>query len=401
MLNLITKYGEVKIMTLQIEEEAEKSLRQLTDQPFTEGKRFVIMPDVHAGKGCVIGFTGDFGEYAIPNIVGVDIGCGMYVVELGKIDLDLPALDTFIKENIPHGRDVNDGYENQSILQNIQSLKCHRDLKDVKRIVESAGSLGGGNHFIEIDQDDNGNKYLVIHSGSRNLGKQVAEHYQDLAYKTLYSTEKDIANLIAQYKAEGRHTEINDAIKNFKKNTVNLPPKDLCYLTDANKDDYIHDMRITQSFAALNRRLIAEKIVAFIKKDIYQLTSWNCTHNYIGDDGITRKGAVSARKDEKVIIPISMKDGCIIGTGKGSAEWNYSAPHGAGRKMSRRKARETISVDKFDKTMTGIFTTTANESTIDEHPDAYKSIEEITSYIDDTVKIEKIIKPIYNFKASE
>lgn len=330
--------------------------------------------------------------------------CGMLVVSLGKTDINFKALDNAIRKRVPSGRNVHD--ESQAEFDELKSLYCYKNLKDIGRIERSIGTLGGGNHFIEVDTDDNGVKYLVIHSGSRNLGKQVAEYYQSIAVETMQG--KDQLNemqdhLISEYKASGRSKEIQKAIKEMKQKFSPNPlgiPKELCYLTGENREKYLHDMRICQHFAVENRKQIAEAILDEMR--MVSLSRFETIHNYIEfGTNMVRKGAISARAGQRLLIPINMRDGCIIGIGKGNADWNCSAPHGAGRLMSRSKAKEVISLDEFEKSMDGIYTTSVCQSTIDESPMAYKSIDEIVNNISDTVEIEKIIKPIYNFKASE
>ena len=394
---------DLKIFTKNIEHEAVEQIGILLKQPAFAECKVRIMPDVHAGKGCVIGFTADLGNKVIPNIVGVDIGCGMLTVELGNIDIDFDKLDQAIRKRVPSGRNVHEG--RIARFKKLQNLYCYRNLKDTRRFERSIGTLGGGNHFIEIDIDDDGNKYLIIHSGSRNLGKQVAEYYQNLAIELMQGKDKLYEKqnkLIAEYKAQGRRKEIQQAIKelhkNFNPNPLNIP-KELCFLHDTYRTEYLVDMVICQEFASLNRMTIAESILDEMK--------WNCIggfetiHNYIDlESNIVRKGAISAKDKEKVLIPINMRDGCIIGYGKGNDDWNCSAPHGAGRIMSRSKAKETVSLEEFEKSMDGIYTTSVNESTIDESPMVYKPMDEIVENIKDTVDIYKIIKPVYNFKAS-
>jgi RNA-splicing ligase RtcB len=395
----------LKIFTDLIEEEAVNQIHTLMNQPAFSNCKIRIMPDVHAGKGCVIGFTADLGNKVIPNIVGVDIGCGMYVVELGDRDIDLQKLDSVIKNYVPCGKNVHDG--RIARFPKLQALNCYRELKDTKRIERSIGTLGGGNHFIEIDIDENGTKYLVIHSGSRNLGKQVAEYYQTLAVELMQGKDelyKKQQEIIDTYKAEGRKQEIQSAIKelhrNYKPGTLNIP-KELCYLEGEYRDKYLHDMLICQEYASLNRMYIAN--IIFEKMGIrFTGYSFETIHNYIDmDSNIVRKGAISARKNELLLIPINMRDGCILGVGKGNEDWNFSAPHGAGRLMSRTKAKENLNVSEFKETMSGIYSTTVGVDTLDESPMAYKPIESIVDNIKDTVEIKKILKPIYNFKAGE
>lgn len=395
--------SDVKIFTNNIEPEALNQIYTLVKQPAFKDCKVRIMPDVHAGKGCVIGFTADLGDKVIPNIVGVDIGCGMLTVGLGYVSLDLEALDKAIRKVVPSGRNVR---ESRGVSFPLQDLFCYRELKDTKRLERSIGTLGGGNHFIEVDIGENGYKYLVIHTGSRNLGKQVAEYYQNLAVEIMQGKdelyEKQEA-LIAEYKAAGRRSEIQGAIKElhrrFNPNPLGIP-KELCYLTGKYREMYLHDMRICQDFAVSNRKEIARAILE--EMDLKALDSFETIHNYIDlDTNIVRKGAIAAYTDKRVLIPLNMRDGCIIGVGKGNEDWNYSAPHGAGRIMSRSRAKEVVNLDEFKKSMDGIYTTSVDASTIDEAPQVYKPAEEIVSNISDTVEIIEIIKPIYNFKASE
>lgn len=396
----------LKIFTRNIEDAALNQINELLEQDAFKDAKVRIMPDVHAGKGCVIGFTGDLGDKVIPNIVGVDIGCGMLCVELGKVDIDLEELDSVIREYVPSGRNVHpDGYNNLYF----NDLECFSKLNNKDGWLErSLGTLGGGNHFIEVDEDDDGNKYLVIHTGSRNLGKQVAEIYQEKAIKYCSYDEEmkqEKENIIREYKESGREKEIQNKLIEISKKYEGKTklPKDLCYLEGKDREDYLHDMKICQRFAVCNRCFIANKILynmGFGGKDRFM--NFETIHNYISfDDNIIRKGAISARKGERVLIPINMRDGCIIGIGKGNDDWNQSAPHGAGRIMSRAKAKEILRLKDFENSMEGIYTTSVCEDTIDESPMAYKTMYDIIRYIDDTVEIEKIIKPIYNFKAKE
>ena len=364
-----------------------------------------IMPDVHAGKGCVIGFTADLGEKVIPNIVGVDIGCGMLTAEIGKIDIDFEKLDNIIRKNIPFGRTVRD-YEVS--FPEMEQLHCKDSLKNMNWLKCSLGTLGGGNHFIEVDEDSDGVKYLVIHTGSRNLGKQVAEIYQQIAIESMQGVPKlkeESDRLIEEYKRNGRQKEIQKALSELKRkwkpDKLNIP-KELCYLTDENRDNYLHDMKICQKFALTNRQMIKDIIFDGMRWKMNDVDMFQTIHNYIDHEtNIVRKGAISARAGEKVLIPINMRDGCIIGIGKGNDDWNQSAPQGAGRIMSRSKAKEMVSLEEFRQSMDGIYTTSVNVSTLDESPMVYKPIDEIISNIKDTVDILKIIKPIYNFKAAE
>ena len=400
--------SDLKIFTNNIEQEAVDQIELLLAQDAFKDCKVRIMPDVHAGKGCVIGFTADLGEKVIPNIVGVDIGCGMLCVSLGQTDIDFEKLDNVIRSYVPSGRDVHEGRIIR--FDELQELKCYRELRDTKRLERSIGTLGGGNHFIEVDVAEDGYKYLVIHTGSRNLGKQVADYYQNLAFELMSGKDKlyeEQDRLIKEYKSAGRKSEIQSAIaelhRNFKAVNPNIP-KDLCYLEDKYREDYLHDMRICQKFAYINRVMIAQIICNHMGwgVDADMPDYFECIHNYIDhDSNIVRKGAISAKYGEKVLIPINMRDGCIIGTGKGNEDWNCSAPHGAGRVMSRTKAKELVSLEEFEKSMDGIYTTSVNQSTIDESPMAYKTLDEIVENIKDTVDVLAIIKPVYNFKASE
>ena len=394
---------DLKIFTDNIEDEAKSQINTLLSQDAFKDCKVRIMPDVHAEKGCVIGFTANLGDKVIPNLIGVDIGCGVRVAELGKIDIDFEKLDTLIRERIPSGRNVRtDCGEYIPLL----GLHCKSALKNIEWINNSLGTLGGGNHFIEVDADDEDNKYLVVHTGSRNLGKQVAEYYQALAISTLSGSdeyEKKRVKLIKEYKKSGRQNEISQALADLKSEQRKAHPTipaDLCYLVGDQREQYLHDMRICQEFAIENRSRIVWEIVSGM--------GWNAdnifesVHNYLDlKNNIIRKGAISAKKKEQLIIPINMRDGSIIGFGKGNKDWNESAPHGAGRIMSRMKARETLGVDEYKQSMRGIYTTSVSEATIDEAPMAYKPIDEILKNIEPTVTIEKIIRPVYNFKAVE
>ena len=397
--------ADLKIFTENIEPEALNQIYTLINQPAFSNCKIRIMPDVHAGAGCVIGFTADLGDKVIPNIVGVDIGCGMLTTNLGNIDINFGKLDDVIRRCVPSGKNVHEA-ENPIVNDIIDKLYCKNELKNKEWLKKSCGTLGGGNHFIEVDTDSNGNKYLVIHSGSRNIGKQVAEIYQqmaidDISGKSNFKEESE--KLIAEYKKNGKEREISNAIKelkqSYKKDGPKIP-KDLSYLVGEHREMYLHDMKLCQEFADTNRKTMRNIICIHMGWKIEE--TFQTIHNYIEHDtNIVRKGAISARKGEKLLIPINMRDGCIIGIGKGNIDWNQSAPHGAGRIMSRSKAKEEISIEEFEKSMQGIYTTSVNQSTIDESPMAYKSMDEIVENIKDTVEIKKIVKPVYNFKASE
>lgn len=406
MIELEGKYNSAKVFTDNIDNETISQVINLLSQDFIQGAKVRIMPDCHAGKGCVIGFTANLGDKVIPNLVGVDIGCGMLTVKLGRVDIDFKELDKVIRDNIPSGRNVNEGREVR--FPELQDLYCHRELKDTKRIERSLKSLGGGNHFVEVNIDKSGEKYLVIHSGSRNLGKQVAEHYQDLAIEMCSGREdyyKERESIIRTYKDEGRRKEIQQALKDLDKRYKAAEPKyskDLCYLTGEYKDRYLHDMKICQEYAALNRDSMADAILkSMFGRGLEDFNHFHTVHNYIDfEDNIIRKGSIAAYKGQEVLIPINMRDGSILAIGKGNPDWNYSAPHGAGRLMSRGKAKDNITFKEFKDSMEGIFSTSVLESTIDEAPMAYKSMEEIIKNIQDSVDIVEILKPIYNFKAN-
>lgn len=392
----------LKIFTKNIEKEAINQINELLKQETFKNSKVRIMPDVHAGKGCVIGFTGNLGDKVIPNIVGVDIGCGMLCVELGNIDLDLERLDKIIRQYVPSGRNIHEFVKMPFFIGN---LKCYKELKEIDWLNNSLGTLGGGNHFIEIDVDENDNKYLVIHTGSRNLGKQVAEIYQEKAIKYCsYEDEmkEEKQKIIKEYKVLGKEKDIQNKLIEISKKYAGKTklPKDLCYLEGKLREDYLHDMKICQEFAVENRKEIVFIIMS--KMNLDYIDCFETIHNYISfEDNIVRKGAISAKKGEKVLIPMNMRDGCIIGIGKGNDDWNCSAPHGAGRIMSRMQAKETFNLDEYKESMKNIYTTSVNENTIDEAPFVYKPMQEIIDNIGDTVDIIKIIKPIYNFKANE
>ena len=398
MIELQGKYAEAKIFTNIVDNESISQVIELLNQPYISGSRVRMMPDIHAGAGCTIGTTMTISDKICPNLVGVDIGCGMYAVNLGQVDIDMEQMDA-AAHFIPSGMNVWEGRkEHFDLLE----LRCYRELKDSKRLERSLGTLGGGNHFIEIDQSTDGIKFLVIHSGSRNLGKQVAEYYQRLAIdlnkgKEEYFAKRDA--LIAEYKATGRRTEIQAALKELRWNARETTlPEGLCFVYGQYMEDYLHDVKICQRFACRSRELMAEIILQWLGLEAVE--AFHTIHNYIDtDEMILRKGAIAAHKGEKVLIPINMRDGSLICTGKGNEDWNFSAPHGAGRLMSRREAKETFTVSEFKKQMNGIYTTSVGQSTLDECPMAYKSMNDIVNNISPTVSIDSIIKPIYNFKA--
>lgn len=382
-----------------IEDEAVEQIRRMCDYEFTEGSRIRIMPDVHAGKGCTIGTTMTVTDKAVPNIVGVDIGCGMYTVCLGRPEINFERIDEAC-HYIPSGMDVWEGRPEHFDLTDLRSFRA---LKESRRLERSVGTLGGGNHFIELDRASDGTVYLVIHSGSRNLGKQVAEHYQKLAVelnkgKEEYFAQKDA--LIAEYKATGRRTEIQAALKALHWNSHEATiPEDLCFVYGQYLEDYLHDVEICQRFARRNRELMSEIILD--RCGLTGTDGFHTIHNYIDtNEMILRKGAIAAHEGEKVLIPINMRDGSVLATGRGNPEWNYSAPHGAGRIMSRTTARNSLDLNEYRKAMEGIYTTSVNEQTIDEAPMAYKSLDDIIDVIRETVDVIEVLKPIYNFKAN-
>ena len=383
-----------------IEDTAREQIRRMCNYEFTADSKIRIMPDVHAGKGCTIGTTMTVTDKAVPNIVGVDIGCGMYAVKLETDSLDFEKIDE-AAHYIPSRRNVWDCKQEKFDLT---ELHCYRQLKETRRIEKSLGTLGGGNHFIEIDKSSDGTFYLVIHTGSRNLGKQVAEIYQHLAIDLAKGKDKFFQqkeNIIEVYKSLGRKKEIQSKLKELEKEYRGRKasmPDDLCYVYGKYFHQYLHDMELCQTFARRNRELIAKILLG--KAGISYSEAFHTVHNYI-DVGelIIRKGAIAAHKDEKVLIPINMRDGSVLAVGKGNADWNFSAPHGAGRIMSRGTAKEQLSMEDYKNSMEGIYTTSISEGTLDESPQAYKSLDDIIDVIGDTVDIIEVMKPVYNFKA--
>ena len=383
-----------------VEDEAIEQIRRMCDYPMTEGSKIRIMPDVHSGKGCTIGTTMTIKDRVVPNVVGVDIGCGMYTVCLGKDEIDFAKVDE-VAHFIPSGGNV---WEGRIERFDLTKLKCYRKLKDTRRLERSLGTLGGGNHFIEIDEASDGNKYLIIHSGSRNLGKQVADYYQNLAIdldKGLETYFMAREELIKTYKEQGRRKEIQQALKELEKTRYkNEPqnPEDLCYLYGKYMEDYLFDVEICQNFAKRNREKMAEIILE--RTGMTGNDAFHTVHNYINtEEMILRKGSIAAHKGEKVLIPINMRDGSVLAVGKGNPEWNYSAPHGAGRIMSRTMAKENLSMEEYAASMTDVYTTSVSEATLDEAPMAYKSLDDIIDVIKESVEIIEVMKPVYNFKA--
>ena len=383
-----------------IEEEAVEQIRRMCDYEFTEGASIRIMPDVHWGKGCTIGTTMTVRDKVVPNLVGVDIGCGMYTVDLGKGEIDLMRFDE-AAHFVPSGRNLWDGRQERFDLT---ALRCYRALKDTKRIARSLGTLGGGNHFIEIDRSADGTHYLVIHTGSRNLGKQIAEYYQNIAIDLSHGKDELFRardELIRRYKAEGRRGELQEALKElnraFQAKAAEIPA-DLAFLYGSYLEDYLHDIEICQDFARRNREVLARVLLE--RTGLTAGDAFHTIHNYIDtEERILRKGAIAAHAGERVLIPINMRDGSILAVGRGEPDWNYSAPHGAGRLMSRTAAKENLSMDEFRNTMVDVYTTAVNENTLDEAPMAYKSLADIIDVIEDSVDVIEVLKPIYNFKA--
>jgi tRNA-splicing ligase RtcB len=365
MIEIQGKYNTAKVFTDNVESTAISQIINLLNQPFVDGANIRIMSDVHAGAGCVIGFTADLRDMVIPNLIGVDIGCGMLVTDITDLNIDIQELDKFIHAEIPAGFSIHE--RSKTKYNEYVYMFCFDKLYKNERFGLAIGTLGGGNHFIEVDHSDKtGKNYLVIHTGSRNMGKQVADYYQKIAI------EKQGSDY----------------------------PKDLCFVTGDDMQDYLHDMAICQRYAVENRKKIANLILENFDKKLDKLDNFTTVHNYINfEDNIMRKGAVSAKLGERLIIPMNMRDGSLLCVGKGNADWNFSAPHGAGRIMSRGQAKRSISLDEYKESMDGIYTTCVTQGTIDESPMAYKPMEEIISNIGDTVEIIDIIKPVYNFKA--
>lgn len=404
MIELQGKYNKCKVFTNNIDNETISQLINLLNQEFVKDSQIRIMPDTHAGKGCVIGTTITITDKIVPNLVGVDIGCGMLAIKLKDKNIDLPNLDSVIRRYIPSGFNIHDSAIADSHAADIIAQV------DVDKAYKSLGTLGGGNHFIEVDIDKDGNYWLVIHTGSRHLGIEVCDYYQNLAYENLKLKEHNgktlnelTKELVRTYTNAGRQKEISNALAklraDYKETHISIP-FELAYLEGQTMDNYLHDMKLTQEHARINRETIALQIIKHAK--LTPIESFDTIHNYIDTDNmILRKGSISAQAGERVIIPLNMRDGSLVCTGKGNPDWNYSAPHGAGRILSRSKAKDTVSMDAYRESMKGIYTTSVNTGTIDESPFVYKPAEEIIENIKDTVEIIDAIKPIYNFKASE
>lgn len=391
MIELTGKFNTAKVFTDIVDEAAISQIITLLNQEFIAGSKVRIMPDVHAGAGCTIGTTMTVADKTVPNLVGVDIGCGVLTVPIyTEPKLDLTKLDRVIREYIPSGFNIHEKVQFEH-----HQLEALRAPVDIERANRSVGTLGGGNHFIEIDEDTRGYRYLLIHSGSRHLGLEIAKYYQEEAIKQLRNG--NAREIIDRLRAQGRLTEIEAAVQKVKAKG-NGVPSELAYVSEQLFDDYIHDMKIAQNFARINREVIMWEIM--IHLPIATGSTFHTVHNYIDTENlILRKGAVSAQKGEKLIIPINMRDGSLLCVGKGNPDWNYSAPHGAGRLFSRAKAKEVFSVDDFAAEMKGVFTTSVGQATLDECPMAYKRMEDIAGNIGDTVEVVERLLPIYNFKA--
>lgn len=393
------KYGEAKIFTDLVDQNALDQVKLLLDQPFTAGEKIRFQPDIHAGAGCVVGTTMTVTDKICPNLIGVDIGCGMLANKLNVRDIDFAKLDKVIREFIPNGMNIREVAHESAKWVEVDDLYC-KNFVDIEYAKKSIGTLGGGNHFIELDKDSEGNVWLVIHSGSRHLGCEVAKYYQKQAIKSLHKLSKEVVKeVVEKMKAEGRHSEIQTVLNSLKTTTEKIPD-DLCYCEGELFEQYVHDMKITQEFAMINRATMAGIILD--KMGWEWVDKFSTIHNYLDiENMIMRKGSVSAQSGERLLIPINMRDGSLICVGKGNADWNYSAPHGAGRIMSRAQAKKQLELTDYQNVMSGIWTTSVNTDTIDEAPMAYKPIESIIENIKDTAEVVDIIKPIYNFKASE
>jgi len=400
MITIKGTHNTALCYTSRLDESAAEQITTVCDQEVFADSKIRIMPDVHAGMGCTIGTTMTITDKIVPGMVGVDIGCGMETVKIAEQNINFAKLDSLIRRGIPSGRDIRKSEHALNDEIDLTALRCVSEVNLV-RARYSIGTLGGGNHFIEVDRNDSGELYLVVHSGSRHIGNEVARWYQDEAYRALSGgSKKQIAETIAALKAEGREREINDIIKQLKNAKTDAIPKDLAYVSGELFDDYIHDMKIIQQFAVLNRKAMAEVILR--EMSLTETERFTTIHNYIDTDTmILRKGAVSAKRGERLLIPINMRDGSLICVGRGNDDWNQSAPHGAGRLMSRTAAFKTLSMDEYTAEMREVFTTSVNKDTLDESPMAYKPIDEIISHIAPTAEIVERVRPVYNFKASE
>lgn len=398
MIELHGKYAQAKVFTDVVDEASISQVINLLNQPYVEGSRIRMMPDIHAGAGCTIGTTMTIGDKVCPNLVGVDIGCGMETVRIREKHIEMLKLDKLIRQEIPSGFGIRSTPHRFIQEVDLSELCCAKHVQ-IGKAELSIGTLGGGNHFIEADKDEDGNIYIVIHSGSRHLGLEIANYYQEAGYKALTTYSKaETQEIIERLKAEGREKEISSQLKKLKKECK--VPKPLAYVEGELLEQYLHDMAIAQEFARLNRKAMMDVIMKGMK--LHAEETFTTIHNYIDvENGILRKGAVSAQAGEKLLIPINMRDGSLICIGKGNEDWNYSAPHGAGRLMSRSEAKERFTVSEFKHEMEGIYSTSVSRSTLDESPMAYKGMQDIVDNIGPTAEIMSIIKPIYNFKAGE
>ena len=400
MVEISGKYNRAICYCEELEEQAREQILSVCNQEAFSGSKIRIMPDVHAGKGCTIGTTMTVTDKIVPGMVGVDIGCGMETVKIAEKEIDFAKLDALIHREIPSGRNVREIPHELNAGIDLYALRC-ADSVNLERARKSIGTLGGGNHFIEVDRGGDKNLYLVVHSGSRHLGCEVAEYYQKQAKQALWGgAHHQIAELIEKLNSEGRFREIESSVRELKKEHKIGMPEELVYVEGRLFDDYLHDMRIIQKFAVLNRRAMTDVIISGM--GFTRVEEFTTIHNYIDmEKMILRKGSVSAKAGEKLLIPINMRDGSLICIGKGNEEWNYSAPHGAGRLISRKKAFNTLSMEQYREQMEGIYTTCVVPDTLDESPMAYKSMEEIIAQIEPTVRIVERVKPVYNFKAAE
>ena len=401
MIEIKGLYNTAICYTPVLEEAAAAQIRAVCDQEAFAASKIRIMPDVHAGMGCTIGTTMTITDKIVPGMVGVDIGCGMETVRLAERDIDLAALDALIYSDVPAGREVRQTIHPLNDEIDLRELRCARKV-NLDRARRSIGSLGGGNHFIEVDRGENGRLFLVVHSGSRYLGTQVCGYYQEEGVRALRgASRRQIDALIREMKEQGRASEIDDTLRRLRQSAGPVDvPRELAWVEGELFDDYIHDMRIVQCFAVLNRKAMTDVILNGL--GLTRVEEFTTIHNYIDTDTmILRKGSVSAKAGEKLLIPINMRDGSLVCVGKGNEEWNCSAPHGAGRLMSRKSARDSLSLEEYRQQMQNVFSTCVNKSTLDESPMAYKPLEEIMEQIGPTAEILERIRPVYNFKASE
>lgn len=400
MLEVTGKHNQAKIFTDVVDQASIAQVIELCNQEFAAGSHIRLMPDIHAGAGCTIGTTMTITDKVVPNLVGVDIGCGMETIRVREGHMELQKLDKLIYEKIPSGFDIRAKAHRYLDQIDLEELCCARHV-DLLRAEKSIGTLGGGNHFIEVDRDDEGQLYVVVHSGSRHLGVEVAKYYQEEGYKALNRTDDgSLQELVAELKVAGRQKEIQKELKRLKNLKRTAVPRQLAYVEGTLFEQYIHDMKLVQRFAELNRQAMIDEIVKGMKLHVEE--QFTTIHNYIDTDAmILRKGAVSARAGERLLIPINMRDGSLLCVGKGNEDWNCSAPHGAGRLMSRAEAKQSFTVSEFKKQMADVYTTSVSKATLDECPMAYKGMEDILDNIGPTAEVVKIIKPIYNFKAGD